>query len=74
MSASRVIHTLTNCYFPYVPKTDSINFEPPIIGQDLGQGAELSNIKRPEIRKTVIYIKEHLNCNLSLRTIADSVF
>lgn len=74
MSASRVIHTLTNCYFPYVPKTESIDFDTPIIGQDLGQTEELSKIRRPEIRKAIIYIKEHLNCNLSLRTIADSVF
>lgn len=74
MSASRVLTTLTSCYFPYVPKEDYMKYEMPINENGLGQIEELANITRPEIRKTVIYIKEHLTCDLSLRTIADAVF
>lgn len=74
MSASRVLNTLTTCYFPYAQTSEALSYETPTIGGKTSDDGELSHITRPEIRKTVTYIKEHLSCNLSLRTIADEVF
>ncbi|WP_337370354.1 AraC family transcriptional regulator [Megasphaera sp.] len=74
MSASRVLNTLTACYFPYAQTSEALSYETSTIGGKTSDDGELSHITRPEIRKTVTYIKEHLSCNLSLRTIADEVF
>lgn len=75
MSASRVLNTLTACYFPYAQDGGSLSYETPVIGGEAHpDDGELSRITRPEIRKTITFIKEHLSCNLSLRTIAEEVF
>ena len=74
MSASRVLNTLTTCYFPYSQPSETLGYETPTIGGDPGDAGELTHITRPEIRKTVTFIKEHLSYNLSLRTIAEEVF
>ena len=72
MSASRVLNTLTTCYFPFSDRMLNMAHEAAPIGED--KHPELARIRRPEIRKTVEYIKGHLNCNLSLRLIAEEVF
>lgn len=72
MSASRVLHTLTTCYFPFADKTRNLSYEVHDLSKP--RDKELLAIGRPEIRKTVEYIKNNLNCNLTLRDIADEVF
>ncbi len=72
MSASRVLNTLTTCYFPFSELPANLSYETKTIGRELD--AELASVNRPEIRKTIEYIRGHLNCNLSLRTIAEEVF
>lgn len=72
VSASRVLNTLTTCYFPFSDhKLDMAYATQTISGE---RNSELAAIKRSEIRKTVEYIKNHLNCNLSLRMIAEEVY
>lgn len=73
MSASRVLNTLTTCYFPFSEHHLDMAYATQDIGERM-EDDELKSIKRVEIRKTVSYIKSHLSCNLSLRTIAEEVF
>lgn len=72
MSASRILHTLATSYFPFADHRINLSYHV----QDLGvaQDADLQHVQRPEIRKTVEYIKNNLTCNLTLRNIAEEVF
>lgn len=74
MSAARVLHTLTSCYFPYDQPIEGLNCEPKnVLSDKFEEAVGTSNIMRPEIHKAVQYIKDHLSCNLSLATIANEV-
>ena len=72
MSASRVLNTLTTCYFPFSDIQLNTLFPTNGIGSEPARA--LSAITRPEICKTVEYVKSHLCCNLTLHSIADEVF
>ena len=72
MSASRVLNTLTTCYFPFSDTQLNTLFPTNEIGSEPTR--DLSAITRPEICKTVEYVKSHLCCNLTLHSIADEVF
>lgn len=73
MSASRVLNTLTTAYFPFNDHHLNLAYDTTEIGKTK-ETDTASSVKRVEIRKTIDYIKSHLSCNLSLRTIAEEVF
>lgn len=73
MSTARVLHTLTSCYFPYAHPIGIFSNKEKVIGHGFESILNSEDITRPEIRKAIQYIKDHLSCNLSLTTIANEV-
>ncbi len=71
MSASRVLHILSTSYFPYDAKKLDVMH---VLDSDSPSIPEPASVSRPEIRKTLEYIRRNLSGNLTLRIISEEVF